>query len=116
MYRGDLGFWNSRTFLVRTFLVRTFLVRTFSKQENLRDSYCNLSTEEAMQISKKWLKQMAQPFTREDQVNLPEFRPSYPTMTPAALHLVFVSFKYCELIWLNVKNSRIYVPMVYKST
>ena len=45
--------------------------QSFSKQENLRDSYCNLSTEEAMQISKKWLKQMAQPFTREDQVSLP---------------------------------------------
>ena len=26
MYRGDLGFWNSRTFLIRTLLVRTFLV------------------------------------------------------------------------------------------
>ena len=41
----------------------------FKFKENLRDSYCNLSTEEAMQISRKWLKQMAQPFTREDQVS-----------------------------------------------
>lgn len=39
-------------------------------QEHLRDSMCNLSTEEAIQISKKWLKQMAQPFTREDQLGI----------------------------------------------
>ena len=31
---------------------------------------CNLSTEEAMQISRKWLRQMAQPFTREDQLGI----------------------------------------------
>ena len=34
-------------------------------QEHLRDSMCNLSTEEATQISRKWLRQMTQPFTRE---------------------------------------------------
>ncbi|ODM91164.1 TFIIH basal transcription factor complex helicase XPD subunit [Orchesella cincta] len=39
-------------------------------QEHLRDSFCNLSVEEATQISKKWLKQMAQPFTREDQLGI----------------------------------------------
>jgi hypothetical protein len=31
---------------------------------------CNLSTEESMQIAKKWLRQMAQPFTREDQLGI----------------------------------------------
>ncbi|OXA59642.1 general transcription and DNA repair factor IIH helicase subunit XPD [Folsomia candida] len=39
-------------------------------QEHLRESFCNLSVEEAIQISKKWLKQMAQPFTREDQLGI----------------------------------------------
>jgi len=39
-------------------------------QEHLKDSMCNLSTEEACQISKKWLKIMAQPFTREDQLGV----------------------------------------------
>jgi DNA excision repair protein ERCC-2 len=39
-------------------------------QEHLRDSFCNLSVEEAVQISKKWLKHMAQPFTREDQLGI----------------------------------------------
>ncbi|KAG8042095.1 hypothetical protein G9C98_000086 [Cotesia typhae] len=39
-------------------------------QEHLSDSFCNLSTEEAVQISKKWLRQMAQPFSREDQLGL----------------------------------------------
>nr|CAG4643731.1 EOG090X01B4 [Lepidurus arcticus] len=39
-------------------------------QEHLKDSMCNLSTEEAVQISKRWLRQMAQPFTREDQLGL----------------------------------------------
>ncbi|XP_015599647.1 general transcription and DNA repair factor IIH helicase subunit XPD [Cephus cinctus] len=39
-------------------------------QEHLTDSLCNLSTEEAIQISKRWLRQMAQPFTREDQLGL----------------------------------------------
>jgi len=39
-------------------------------QEHLRDSMCNLSTEESIQISRKWLKQMAQPFTREDQLGV----------------------------------------------
>ena len=31
---------------------------------------CNLSTEEAVQIARKWLKIMAQPFTREDQLGI----------------------------------------------
>lgn len=39
-------------------------------QEHLRDSLCNLSTEEAVQICKRWLRQMAQPFTREDQLGV----------------------------------------------
>eukprot|EP00095_Tigriopus_kingsejongensis_P006022 snap_masked-scaffold671_size114370-processed-gene-0.21 protein:Tk06022 transcript:snap_masked-scaffold671_size114370-processed-gene-0.21-mRNA-1 annotation:"tfiih basal transcription factor complex helicase subunit" len=39
-------------------------------QEHLRDSMCNLSTEEAIQVTKKWLRQMAQPFTREDQLGI----------------------------------------------
>ena len=39
-------------------------------QEHLKDSMCNLSTEESMQISRKWLRQMAQPFTREDQLGI----------------------------------------------
>ncbi|XP_018324460.1 general transcription and DNA repair factor IIH helicase subunit XPD isoform X1 [Agrilus planipennis] len=39
-------------------------------QEHLKDSLCNLSTEEAIQILKRWLRQMAQPFTREDQLGV----------------------------------------------
>lgn len=39
-------------------------------QEHLSDSLCNLSTEEAIQIAKRWLRQMAQPFSREDQLGL----------------------------------------------
>jgi len=39
-------------------------------QEHLKDSMINLSTEEAVQISKKWLRVMAQPFTREDQLGV----------------------------------------------
>ncbi|KAI4472011.1 dna repair dead helicase rad3/xp-d subfamily member [Holotrichia oblita] len=39
-------------------------------QEHLKDSLCNLSTEEAIQIAKRWLRQMAQPFTREDQLGV----------------------------------------------
>lgn len=39
-------------------------------QEHLTDNLCNLSTEEAIQISKRWLRQMAQPFTRENQLGL----------------------------------------------
>jgi DNA excision repair protein ERCC-2 len=39
-------------------------------QEHLRDSMCDLSVEEAVQISKKWLRQMAQPFTRDDQLGI----------------------------------------------
>ncbi|XP_066155132.1 general transcription and DNA repair factor IIH helicase subunit XPD [Euwallacea fornicatus] len=39
-------------------------------QEHLKDSLCNLSTEEAVQIAKRWLRQMAQPFTREDQLGV----------------------------------------------
>uniref|UniRef100_A0A023F3L9 General transcription and DNA repair factor IIH helicase subunit XPD n=1 Tax=Triatoma infestans TaxID=30076 RepID=A0A023F3L9_TRIIF len=37
-------------------------------QEYLSDDLCNLSTEESVQITKKWLRQMAQPFCREDQL------------------------------------------------
>lgn len=39
-------------------------------QEHLTDSLTNLSTEEAVQIAKRWLRQMAQPFTREDQIGV----------------------------------------------
>lgn len=39
-------------------------------QEHLQDNYCNLSTEESMQIARRWLRQMAQPFTREDQLGV----------------------------------------------
>lgn len=39
-------------------------------QEHLIDSYCNLSIEETMQIARRWLKYMAQPFTREDQLGV----------------------------------------------
>ncbi|XP_014666749.1 PREDICTED: TFIIH basal transcription factor complex helicase XPD subunit-like [Priapulus caudatus] len=39
-------------------------------QEYLKDSLCNLTTEEAVQISKRFLRQMAQPFTQEDQLGL----------------------------------------------
>jgi len=39
-------------------------------QEHLKDSMTNLSTEEAVQISRKWLRLMAQPFSREDQLGV----------------------------------------------
>ena len=39
-------------------------------QEHLKDSMTNLSTEEAVQISRKWLRVMAQPFTRDDQLGI----------------------------------------------
>lgn len=39
-------------------------------QEHLVDSYCNLSTEESMQLARRWLRRMAQPFTREDQLGI----------------------------------------------
>lgn len=39
-------------------------------QEHLKDPMCNLSVEESVQISKRWLRQMAQPFTREDQLGI----------------------------------------------
>lgn len=39
-------------------------------QAHLTDGLCNLSTEEAVQIAKRWLRQMAQPFTREDQLGV----------------------------------------------
>lgn len=39
-------------------------------QEHLKDSLCNLSTEECVQLSKRFLRQMAQPFTREDQLGI----------------------------------------------
>ena len=31
---------------------------------------CNLSTKECVQVSRKWLKVMARPFTREDQLGI----------------------------------------------
>lgn len=39
-------------------------------QEHLTDDNCNLSTEEAMQISRRWLRQMAQPLTQQDQLGV----------------------------------------------
>lgn len=33
-------------------------------QEHLKDAMCNLSTDEAVQIAKRFLRQMAQPFSR----------------------------------------------------
>ncbi|KAK2161713.1 hypothetical protein LSH36_111g05059 [Paralvinella palmiformis] len=39
-------------------------------QEHLKESACNLSTEESVQMAKRWLRLMAQPFTREDQLGL----------------------------------------------
>lgn len=39
-------------------------------QDYLTDNLCNLSIEEGIQIASKWLKQMAQSFTREDQLGL----------------------------------------------
>lgn len=39
-------------------------------QEHLKDSLCNLSTDEAVQVSKWFLRQMAQPFRKEDQLGL----------------------------------------------
>ncbi|XP_012941013.1 general transcription and DNA repair factor IIH helicase subunit XPD [Aplysia californica] len=39
-------------------------------QEHLTDNLCNLSTDEAIQISKRFLRQMAQPFSRKDQLGL----------------------------------------------
>jgi len=39
-------------------------------QEHLKDSMCNLSTDEAVQIGKRWLRRMAQPFSREDQLGV----------------------------------------------
>ncbi|ELU01094.1 hypothetical protein CAPTEDRAFT_167887 [Capitella teleta] len=37
-------------------------------QEHLKDGVCNLSTEECVQVCKRFLRQMAQPFSREDQL------------------------------------------------
>ncbi|KAL3872577.1 hypothetical protein ACJMK2_035793 [Sinanodonta woodiana] len=39
-------------------------------QEHLKDGLCNLSTDEAIQVAKRFLRQMAQPFHREDQLGL----------------------------------------------
>ncbi|KAL1457434.1 hypothetical protein WDU94_007667 [Cyamophila willieti] len=39
-------------------------------QEYLTDNLTNLSTEEAVQLSKRFLRQMAQPFTREDMLGV----------------------------------------------
>lgn len=39
-------------------------------QEHLKDANCNLTIDEVVQVSKMFLRQMAQPFSREDQVGL----------------------------------------------
>ncbi|XP_076100615.1 general transcription and DNA repair factor IIH helicase subunit XPD-like [Mytilus galloprovincialis] len=39
-------------------------------QEHLKDELCNLSVDEAIQVSKRFLRRMAQPFTREDQLGV----------------------------------------------
>ncbi|XP_072032459.1 general transcription and DNA repair factor IIH helicase subunit XPD-like [Amphiura filiformis] len=39
-------------------------------QEYMKDSLCNLTTDESVQICKKFLRQMAQPFKHEDQLGL----------------------------------------------
>ncbi|ESP02287.1 hypothetical protein LOTGIDRAFT_238022 [Lottia gigantea] len=39
-------------------------------QEYLTDNLCNLSTDEGLLVAKKFLRQMAQPFSREDQLGL----------------------------------------------
>lgn len=39
-------------------------------QEYLKEGVCNLSIDEAVQISKRFLRQMAQPFDQEDQLGL----------------------------------------------
>lgn len=39
-------------------------------QEHLTDNLCNLSTDEAVQVAKRFLRQMAQPFSRKDQLGL----------------------------------------------
>jgi DNA excision repair protein ERCC-2 len=39
-------------------------------QEHLKDQVCNLSTDEAVQCIKRFLRDMAQPFTKEDQLGL----------------------------------------------
>ena len=39
-------------------------------QEHLRDANSNLSTDEGLAIGKRFLRQMAQPFRKEDQLGL----------------------------------------------
>ncbi|KAK7105053.1 hypothetical protein V1264_019674 [Littorina saxatilis] len=39
-------------------------------QEHLTDNLCNLSIDEAIQVSKHFLRKMAQPFSRRDQLGL----------------------------------------------
>lgn len=39
-------------------------------QEHLTDNLCNLSTDEALQVAKRFLRQMAQPFSQKDQLGL----------------------------------------------
>ena len=39
-------------------------------QEHLKEHLCNLSIEEAVQISKRFLREMAQPFNRDDQLGI----------------------------------------------
>jgi len=42
-------------------------------QEHLKGPLCNLSVEESTQIAKRWLRQMAQPFTMDDQKGISLF-------------------------------------------
>jgi len=39
-------------------------------QEHLKEANCNLTTDEGVQVAKRFLRQMAQPFSREDQLGL----------------------------------------------
>eukprot|EP00795_Rhopilema_esculentum_P003154 gene3154-1459_t len=39
-------------------------------QEHLKDANCNLTTDEGVQVAKRFLRQMAQPFNRDDQLGL----------------------------------------------
>jgi len=39
-------------------------------QEHLKDSVCNLSTDEATQCAKRFLREMAQPFTKVPRLML----------------------------------------------
>ncbi|XP_066911999.1 general transcription and DNA repair factor IIH helicase subunit XPD-like [Clytia hemisphaerica] len=39
-------------------------------QEHMKEANCNLTIDEAIQVSKRFLRQMAQPFSRDDQLGL----------------------------------------------